>query len=106
MGIPSGKLGSKDTIIFKMLTTFLSKCQSSELFVEVRDKKGLCYSIQPVHFTALEGGYWGVYLASGHDKSIQAINTIIEVLNKIKDKGISKKEFQRIKVMIEAPKLN
>ncbi|MBG07376.1 MAG: hypothetical protein CME68_01330 [Halobacteriovoraceae bacterium] len=104
LGIPSGRLGSKDTIIFKMLTTYLQG-QSSKLFVEVRDKKGLCYSIQPVHFTALEGGYWGVYLASGHDKSIQAINTIIEILEKMKNKGIPKKEFQKIKVMIEGQNL-
>ncbi len=104
LGIPSGKLGSKDTIIFKMLTTYLQG-QSSKLFVEVRDKKGLCYSIQPVHFTALEGGYWGIYLASGHDKSIQAINTIMEILEKMKNKGIPKKEFQKIKVMIEGQNL-
>ena len=104
LGIPSGKLGSKDTIIFKMLTTYLQG-QSSKLFVEVRDKKGLCYSIQPVHFTALEGGYWGIYLASGHDKSIQAINTIMEILEKMKHKGIPKREFQKIKVMIEGQNL-
>ena len=104
LGIPSGKLGSKDTIIFKMLTTYLQG-QSSKLFVEVRDKKGLCYSIQPVHFTALEGGYWGIYLASGHDKSIQAINTIMEILEKMKNKGIPQREFQKIKVMIEGQNL-
>jgi zinc protease len=104
LGIPSGNLGSKDNIFFKMLTTHLYG-QSSDLFVEVRDKLGLCYSIQPVHFTALEGGYWGIYLASGHDKALKAIKTVKKLLQKLKSKGIQKKEFQRIKTMIEGQNL-
>ena len=104
LGIPSGQLGSKYNIFFKMLTTHLYG-QSSDLFVEVRDKLGLCYSIQPVHFTALEAGYWGIYLASGHDKAIKAIEAIKKLLIKLKQKGIQKKEFLRIKTMIEGQNL-
>ena len=76
--IPSAKLGSKENIVLKMIATHLSG-QSSELFVEVRDKQGLCYTAQPIHFTALEAGYWGVYMASGHDKVTPAVKAIKEI---------------------------
>lgn len=104
MGFPTDKLKSKENLYLKMITTFLSG-QSSELFVEVRDRQGLCYATQPVHFKALEAGYWGIYIAAGHDKVDAAINAIKNILNKIKDNGLTKDEFDRIKKMIEGQTL-
>ncbi len=103
-GIPSKPLGHKDNLILKMLTTHLSG-QSSELFVEVRDRQGLCYTAQPIHFTALEAGYWGIYMASGHDKVPAAIEALRKILNNIKENGLSQEEFERIKRMIAGQSL-
>ncbi|AYF45856.1 MULTISPECIES: M16 family metallopeptidase [unclassified Halobacteriovorax] len=94
------KLTAKENVVFKMLTTHLSG-QSSELFVDVRDRKGLCYVAQPIHMNALEAGYWGIYMASGHDKTLEAIDAINSILAKIQREGLSKSNFNRIKKMIE-----
>lgn len=99
-GVPVGALNNKENLILKMITTHLSG-QSSELFVEVRDRQGLCYSAQPVHFMALEGGYWGIYMASGHEKVSKAVEAIKKIIHDISENGISKSEFHRIKEMIE-----
>lgn len=104
IGIPCGPLTHKDNLYLKMLTSHLSG-QSSELFVDVRDKKGLCYSAQPVHMMALEGGYWGIYMGSGHDKVEPAKAAIFDIIEKIKKNGLSKSEFNRIKDMIEGQSL-
>lgn len=103
-GIPCGPTGSPENLYLKMLTTHLSG-QSSELFVEVRDRKGLCYSAQPVHFAALEGGYFGIYMASGHDKVTAAVAAIRQLLAQIKDHGLTEENFNRIKLMIEGQNL-
>lgn len=103
-GIPSQPLGSKENVYLKMLTTMLSG-QSSELFVEVRDRQGLCYAAQPIHFSAMEAGYWGIYMASGHDKVEAAISAIKGIINKIKENGLERSEFNRIKKMIEGQAL-
>ena len=99
-GIPCGKMGSIENTYLKMLATQLSG-QSSELFVEVRDRQGLCYSAQPVHHTALEGGYFGIYMASGHDKTVAAINAIKDIIVRHQKEGLTKEEFDRIKKMIK-----
>jgi zinc protease len=104
IGFPSKKMGDLENLYLKMLTTHFSG-QSSELFVEVRDKKGLCYSAQPIHMQGLEGGYWGIYMASGHDKVKEAISTIYEILDRLAEKGLKKEEFERIKSMIEGQDL-
>jgi zinc protease len=103
-GIQIGNLKSKDNIVLKMLTAHLSG-QSSELFVEVRDKQGLCYSAQPIHFSALEAGYWGIYMGTGNEKVTLALKAIQDILNKIKDLGLSREEFERIKMMMEGQAL-
>lgn len=103
-GIPCGKMGSPENLYLKMLASHLSG-QSSELFVEVRDRQGLCYSAQPVHHTALEGGYFGIYMASGHDKVAAAIAAIKQLINKIKENGLTEEDFLRIKSMIKGQNL-
>ncbi|MDO9184047.1 MAG: pitrilysin family protein [Bacteriovorax sp.] len=103
-GIPCGKTGSPENLYLKMLSAHLSG-QSSELFVEVRDRLGLCYSAQPVHFAAIEGGYFGIYMASGHDKVAAATVAIKDLLRRIRDNGLALEDFNRIKTMIKGQNL-
>lgn len=100
IGRPAFSIHEENDLYLKMITTYLSG-QSSELFVEVRDKQGLCYAVQPLHHTALEAGYWGIYIGAGKDKEEKAINAILKIINKLRDKGLSKKEFSRIKKMLD-----
>lgn len=104
IGAPAYSIGNKEDIYLKMITAHLSG-QSSDLFVEVRDKQGLCYSVSPIHVSALEAGCWGIYIGSGHDKTEAAIKAIMEILNGLRDHGIKKEEFERIKTMIDGQNL-
>lgn len=100
IGIKTFPVSDPKHIYLKILSSHLSG-QSSELFVEVRDRLGLCYSAQPIHFLAKEAGYWGIYMASGHDKVEKAIAAIKGILKKVADEGLSKQEFERVKTMLE-----
>lgn len=104
IGAPAYAIGHKEDLYLKMITAHLSG-QSSELFVEVRDKQGLCYSVSPIHVSALEAGCWGIYIGSGHDKTEAAINAIMQILNNLRDNGIKREEFERIKTMIDGQNL-
>jgi zinc protease len=104
IGAPAYSIGHKEDIYLKMITAHLSG-QSSDLFVEVRDRQGLCYSVSPIHVSALEAGCWGIYIGSGHDKTEAAINAILQILNNLRDHGIKKEEFDRIKTMIDGQNL-
>ncbi|HXH30934.1 MAG TPA: pitrilysin family protein [Bacteriovoracaceae bacterium] len=104
IGGPAFPIGNKEDLYLKMITAHLSG-QSSDLFVEVRDRQGLCYSVSPVHVSALEAGCWGIYIGSGHDKTESAIAAIMNILEGLKTKGIQKSEFERIKTMIDGQNL-
>ena len=103
-GIKIQKPTARENLYLKLLTTYLSG-QSSPLFIEVRDRLGLCYSVAPIHRSFLEGGYWGIYMASGHDKTSQAITAIRKIVNNIKEQGLSKSYFEQVKTMIKGQNL-
>jgi zinc protease len=104
IGTSAFSINRKEDLYLKMITAHLSG-QSSDLFVEVRDRQGLCYSVSPVHVSALEAGCWGIYIGSGHDKTQAAIEAILNLLNNLRDNGIRLEEFQRIKSMIDGQNL-
>jgi zinc protease len=104
IGKPGYGIGHKEDFYLKLFTQHLSG-QSSELFVDVRDRKGLCYAVQPVHHSSLEAGFWGIYIGSGHDKKDQAVAAIQEIIAKYKDRGFTAKELKRAKEMINGQNL-
>ncbi len=100
MGTSSGALRDKDHKLLILLDSFLSG-QSSDLFVEVRDKLGLCYTVQPIHLAALEGGYWAIYIGTGNEKKDLAVQAITKILENLADNGIGQSEFLRLKTMLQ-----
>lgn len=99
IGTAGYSIGHKEDIFLKMITAHLSG-QSSELFVEVRDRQGLCYAVQPIHHAALEGGYWGIYIGAGSDKTEAAKEAIMAIIKKLSKNGLTKDEFERTKKMM------
>ena len=103
-GIPTKGFGHRENILLKILTAHLSR-QSSELFLQLREKQGLCYSTHPIHFLALEAGYWGLYVASGNDKAKTAMAILKKIIDRIRREGISEQHFATAKTIIAGKEL-
>jgi zinc protease len=104
VGYPTFDLMDERNHSIKILNTYLSG-QSSELFVEMRDRRGLCYVVRPVTFSALEGGYWGIYIGTANDKVVEAQETILQFIEDFSKNAISQKDFLRSKKIIEGQNL-
>ncbi len=100
LGRESFPLGTQNDLMLKMLTIHLSG-QSSDLFVTVRDKLGLCYAAQAIQFTAIEGGYWAIYMGTSNDKVEQALMAMKTLLGQLQKKGVTSTELKKIKSMLE-----
>ena len=103
-GISTGGYLREEHIHLRILTTHLSRF-SSELFTELREKEGLCYSSSPIHFPALEAGYWGLYVASSIHKADLAIKRLKEIIVRLKNNGISQEQFDTAKTIIEGKEM-
>ena len=100
IGKPAYKMTDLEDLYLKMVTAHLSG-QGSELFVEVRDRQGLCYAVQPVHVTALEAGAWGIYIGAGADKKERAEKAILDILTRMSVSGLTRDEFERVKTNLD-----
>ena len=70
---------------------------SSRLFQEIREKKGLAYSIYSYFSSFFDTGVFAVYLGVSNKMAEEAIKVVIEELYKCKDNGISEAELKTAK---------
>lgn len=85
---------SNDRHAIRLLHTILGG-QSGRLFIELREKQGLAYTVSPMGFEGIEPGYQGVYIACSPDKEKKALEGIEVVLKKLAEKGPTASEMAR-----------
>lgn len=98
---PSIHISSPDYYKAVVLSNVLSGGMGSRLFTEVREKRGLCYSVGANHTIIGNIGVMTAYVGSSPDNAQQALDVIIAELNKLKD-GISQDELDRAIVGLRA----
>jgi zinc protease len=88
------RMTAEDRHAVRLLGTLLSG-QSGRLFVELREKKSLAYTVSPVSFEGIERGYQGIYIACAPQKREEALKGIAAVVEKLAEKGPSASEMSR-----------
>lgn len=71
--------------------------QSGRLFIELRDKASLAYSVAPVSYSGVFGGYFGTYIGCDPSKREIAIKMMKEELTKLASDLVTGDEFEAAK---------
>ena len=71
--------------------------QGGRLFIELRDKASLAYTVAPVNMKGIETGYFGAYIGCSPEKGETAIKMIHQELEKICNIAPSNEEVERAK---------
>ncbi len=87
---------NKDRYSLYIINTILGAGVSSRLFQEIREKRGLAYSIYSFVASYLDTGLWGVYAGVSRKKVKEVIDIIMKELFSLKD-TIQDIELQRAK---------
>lgn len=82
---------------YKLLKNILGSNMSSRLFVEIREKLGLVYSIKCDLTNYEEIGYFDIYTQNEAKDTIKCIQHIFKELIKIKQNGVGEKELNENK---------
>jgi zinc protease len=90
------KIDDKDRITLEVMQSILSG-QGGRLFIELRDKASLAYSVSPIRMDGLEGGYFGAYIGCSPDKVTKAFEMMQQEFKKLSSERISSKELERSK---------
>ena len=90
------RITAEDRHAMRILQTLLGG-QSGRLFVELREKKSLAYTVSPVSFEGIERGYCGTYIACAPQKKQEAIDGMRKVLEDLLRKPPTAQEMSRAK---------
>lgn len=100
LGFRAYNIFNRKKYALKILSTILGETMSSKLFLEVREKLGLCYYIRSAIETYTDSGYFIVQAGVDNMKINKAISATINEFKKILDKGISDKDINKAKEYI------
>ncbi len=91
----------KDYYASQILAMILGGGMSSRLFQEVRENRGLAYSIYAFNFANHDSGLFGIYAGTTPEKTNELISATCTEAKKICEK-ISDKEMERVRTQFEA----
>ncbi len=85
----------------QVLSNALGGGMSSRLFQEVREKRGLCYSIYTFHAPYADTGFFGLYTGTDPSDAPEMMEVIVDVINESVD-TLTEAEVARAKAQMKA----
>ncbi|MFC7476587.1 M16 family metallopeptidase [Dankookia sp. GCM10030260] len=101
LGFPAA--GYKDKLYYPslLLSTLLGGGMSSRLFQEIREKRGLVYSIYSFAHPFQDGGLFAVYAGTGEKEAEELVPVTVEELRKVQT-DVTQDELDRAKAQFRA----
>lgn len=96
IGFLGAPLGSPESYALRVLTEVLSG-QGGRLFLELRDKQSLAYSVSAFSKEGVDPGIFGIYLGCAPPKKDAAIEGILSELRKVTGQKVTEEELARAK---------
>lgn len=101
MGFQGVSYLHEDYYASQILAMILGSGMSSRLFQEVRENRGLAYSIYAFNFANHDSGLFGIYAGTTPEKTNELISATGVEIKKICEK-VSDKEMERVRTQFEA----
>ena len=101
LGFPGVVLGDPDYYAACVLSTAFGGGMSSRLFQEIREKRGLVYTIHSFVHGYRDGGLFGVYAGTGETEAAELLPAVCQEVLRLED-GLSPVELNRAKTQMKA----
>jgi predicted Zn-dependent peptidase len=101
LGFDSPGYGEPDYYPAMLLSTLLGGGMSSRLFQEIREKRGLVYSIYSFTSPAKDGGLFGIYAGTGESEAAELMPVTLGELAKVQH-SITSAELNRARAQLKA----
>ncbi len=87
--------------VLSILNTIFGGGMSSRLFQEVREKKGLAYSVYSFLSSFMDSGMLGVYAGTGEDQVSRVLQIILREMKKLEGGSLPRQELQSAKEQLK-----
>ena len=87
---------------FQILNSIMGGSMSSRLFQNIREKKGLAYSVYSGLVSYSDGGYYEIYAGVSMNNVRKAVEGIREELDRLKNETVTKEELESSRAQMKA----
>ncbi len=101
LGFPAVGYGHPHFYPTMLLSTLLGGGMSSRLFQEIREKRGLVYSIYSFAAPYMDGGLFGIYAGTGESEAAELVPVCLEELQKVQN-SVTAVELARARAQVKA----
>lgn len=97
VGSPGLKLDDDRIYVFQVVNTILGGGLSSRLFQEIREKRGLVYSVYSYHSSYHDTGLFGIYAGLSKENVEEVLDLVFRQVADIRENSVKDSELQRAK---------
>ena len=101
LGFPSVAYDDPDYYPVLLLSTLLGGGMSSRLFQEIRERRGLVYSIYSFSAPFMDGGLFGIYAGTGEAEAAELVPVTLDELRKVQ-LSVTEAELHRARAQVKA----
>ncbi|BCJ85316.1 M16 family metallopeptidase [Effusibacillus dendaii] len=84
-----------------LLNNIVGGSSSSRLFQEIREERGMAYSVYSYYASYRDGGTFGVYAGTSPDQAQQVVDLTYQILAAVADKGVTEEELRKAKEQVK-----
>ncbi len=96
IGLKGLSYADEDRYSMHLLNTILGAGFSSRLFQNIREQRGLVYSVYSYHVSYFDTGLWGVYAGTDRKNVSEVVNVIVDEIENLSG-TVTEDELQRAK---------
>ncbi len=100
LGFPAFSYFSKEVYALSLFSAVFGECMSSRLFINIREKEGLCYNIYSSIDRYQDCGLFTINSGLDKDRIYEAIDLIKKELKNVLDNGITQDELNKAKSIV------
>jgi predicted Zn-dependent peptidase len=94
LGAPGLSITDPRRYAYSLLNTILGGNMSSRLFQEIREKRGLAYTVYSFITSHVDTGMFGIYLAVDSARALEATDLVLNEIDKLGAKAVTATELR------------
>lgn len=102
LAIPGVSMDDERYYAFVLMNSILGGSMSSRLFQNIREEKGLAYSVCSMNVFSSYWGFFSIYAGVAHDKAEATLDAVKEELEALRNKGVTAEELSMAKEQVKS----
>ncbi|WP_067617082.1 M16 family metallopeptidase [Alicyclobacillus acidiphilus] len=98
---PGFQAGSREMYPLILLNNILGGTQSSRLFQEIREERGMAYSVYSFHTAYQDAGMFGIYAGTSPENVEDVMQAIYRVCGELRDRPLKPAELEKAKQQVK-----